>query len=179
MIERTLSAANRAQDVASLSRLLLALLPESYLTVTAEPYKKERTAKQRASLFGVAYASLMPQMGLRGAAEKDELHRFFCCEYWGTKATVFGERIPIRTTTTDERGQRDVISTREQLALYAFIQQRAAEHGFDVPDPDPMWRDRARLDAEDEREASHRKSRKAPGLSQEPSADRAVPIHLA
>jgi hypothetical protein len=151
MIERTLSAANRVRDVQSLSRLLLALLPEADLTVTAEPAKRERTAKQRASLFGVAYASLMAQMGLRGAAEKDELHRDMCGDYWGCPDTKRGGktyRRPRRTTTRDENGKHDVIDTKTQLDFYEYIQQQAAVIGFDVPDPDPEWFRKAEREAE-------------------------------
>jgi len=43
---------------------------------------------------------------------------------------------------------------KEALEFYAFIQERAAEYGYDVPDPDPMWRARARLDAELEARAA-------------------------
>ena len=138
MIARTLSAENRARDVDSLSRLLLALLPGVDLDVAVEPHKKERTVKQRSSLFGVAYASLMAQMGLRGQADKDALHRDFCGDYFGwveTKACGSFNRRPLRTTTTDENGNRDVIDTKRQLDFYAFIQQQAAGYGYDVPDP--------------------------------------------
>ena len=151
MIARTLSAENRARDVDSLSRLLLALLPGVDLDVAVEPHKKERTVKQRSSLFGVAYASLMAQMGLRGQADKDALHRDFCGDYFGwveTKACGSFNRRPLRTTTTDENGNRDVIDTKRQLDFYAFIQQTAAGYGYDVPDPDPEWHRKAEREAE-------------------------------
>lgn len=46
---------------------------------------------------------------------------------------------PFRTTTRDDKGKRDVISTLEMADFYAFIQRKSAENGFDVPDPDPDW----------------------------------------
>lgn len=160
MITRTLSADNRALDVESLSRLLNALLPGCEITVTAEQTKRERTRKQIASLFGVAYASLMAQMGLRGQADKDALHRDFCGDYFGwVEAAACGsfKRRPRRTTSTDERGNRDVICTRQQLDFYAFIQQTAAEFGYDVPDPDPEWHRKAEREAELIAEATTRR----------------------
>ncbi len=153
-IERRVSADNRDQGVEAFARQARQFLPGRDIVLSVSEAKRERSQSQLGALFGVAYKILMREIGLRGEREKAELHRFFCCEYWGTKATVFGERIPARTTSTNERGQRDVLSTREQLEFYAFIQQRAAEQGFDVPDPDPMWRDRERLDAEGEEAAA-------------------------
>jgi hypothetical protein len=107
--------------------------------VSIEPFVKRRSKKQRCSLFGVAYGAIMEAMGLRGAAEKDDLHEFMCGEYFGwTEATPLKRARPVRTTTTNEAGERDEISTLKALDMYAFIQQRAAENGIDVPDPDPM-----------------------------------------
>jgi len=60
----------------------------------------------------------------------------------------------VRTTTINADGKREEISVKEALDFYQFIQQRAAEYGFDVPDPDSAWRDRARLDAEIEARAA-------------------------
>jgi hypothetical protein len=46
---------------------------------------------------------------------------------------------PVRTTTTNEQGERDVIGKLLMAEFYEFIQRRSAEVGFDVPDPDPLW----------------------------------------
>lgn len=154
MPSRPIPATDREQAIASLARFIEYFLPGKELVVTVEEAKQERTAKQRASLFGVAYKSLMEQMGLSGSREQDDLHTFLLGEYFGWKEkTVLGgmRKVPVRTTTTDADGKREVISTREQLDFYAWIQRRAAEHGFDVPDPDPMWFARAQIDAEIDR----------------------------
>ena len=148
---RTIPATDREAAIASLARLVASFLPGRELTVTVDEAKRERSAKQRASLFGVAYAALMPQMGLRGERDKEQLHDFMCGEYFGWRNAEFlGKPIrrPARTTTTNERGEKAVISVREQMDFYAFIQQRAAEYGYDVPDPDPEWYRRAERDAE-------------------------------
>ena len=48
---------------------------------------------------------------------------------------------PRRTTTTNENGERDVISKKLFAEYYDFIQIVAAEKlGCHVPDPDPNWR---------------------------------------
>lgn len=142
--------------MASFDRLVEHFLPGRELVVSVEEFVPERTVKQRNTLFGVAYKSLMAQMGLAGEREKQDLHRHLCGEYWGWRhlgglGTAF--RYPLRTTTTNEAGQRDVISTREQLAFYAFIQRQAAQYGYDVPDPDPEWFRKAEREAELEEQA--------------------------
>jgi hypothetical protein len=99
---------------------------------------KERTLDQNAAVFGVAYKVIMDAVGLRGDAERKELHRDYCGDFFGWVDAGLGRRKPRRTTTTNERGERDVIDTVTMAAMYAFIQQQAAEYGIDVPDPDPM-----------------------------------------
>lgn len=108
-------------------------------------YTKPRTDRQRKALFAAAYKPIMERMGLRGERDKDDLHAFWCGEYWGWHPELRNK--PLRTTTRNERGERDVISTAEALDFYEFVQQRAAERGIDVPDPDPFWREKARKEA--------------------------------
>lgn len=113
--------------------------------VEVSEYHKPRSDKQRKALFGAAYKPLMEFMGLRGEHDKEDLHHFFCGEYWGWHPVLRNK--PLRTTTRNEQGQRQEISTVEALDFYAFIQQRAAERGVMVPDPDPMWREKAQREA--------------------------------
>lgn len=156
MVTRTITAGNREGDIESLGRLLAAFLPGRELTVTIEEAKAERSDLQRRSLFGCAYKALMAQMGLSGESEKNDLHEFLCGEFWGWREkNIMGQihRYPIRTTTRGEDGKRDVISVREQLDFYAWIQRRAAENGYDVPDPEKEWFRKAERDAELEEEA--------------------------
>ena len=148
---RTLPATDRASAIESLARYLAICLPGKELVVTVEEYRPARSAKQRSALFGCAYKALMEQMGLRGERDKEALHTMLCGEYFGWREVeTLGSvrRVPVRTTTINADGKRDEISVKEALEFYAFIQERAAEYGYDVPDPDPAWRDRARLDAE-------------------------------
>lgn len=101
-----------------------------------------RSSKQNAALFGVAYPPIMEHMGLRGEAERKEIHEYFCGEYWGWKEKViFGKKkhTPKRTTTRNEEGKRDLISKPDMCDFYAFVQHKGAESGVFVPDPDPMY----------------------------------------
>jgi hypothetical protein len=108
---------------------------------TWQKYTKTRTPKQRKALFAAAYKPIMEFVGLRGEDDKLELHSFFCGEFWGWREEPMMRKRPLRTTTKNERGERDEISTTVALDFYAFIQQRAAEQGIYVPDPDPFWRE--------------------------------------
>lgn len=129
----------RAQVLANAHAFLDRLPVDKGFTVEVSPQKRTRTAKQRGSLFGVAYKAIMEAMGLQGAQDKDDLHEFFCGEYFGwTEPTPLMRSRPVRTTTKNERGEPDEITTREALDMYDFIQRRAAENGIDVPSPDPL-----------------------------------------
>lgn len=104
-------------------------------------YVKARTDKQRKALFGAAYKALMEFSGLQGSEDKNELHRFMCGEYFGWIEDAFGRKTPLRTTTKNERRERDEISVEAALDFYAFLQRRGAEVGCFVPDPDPFWKE--------------------------------------
>lgn len=101
--------------------------------------RKERSLDQNAAVFGVAYAAIMAASGLEGDKEREQLHRDFCGDFWGWTTGPMGHRRPVRTTTRNERGERDVIDTETMARFYDFIQRTAAEYGIDVPDPDPLW----------------------------------------
>lgn len=113
-------------------------LDESF-QVTIGPIKKERSDLQNRALWGCAYKTLRDATG----NDAEDLHTYFCGEYFGwTEYEVMGQtrKRPRRSTTKDENGKRDVISTIHLQDFYSFIQQRAAETvGVFVPDPDPMW----------------------------------------
>lgn len=105
--------------------------------IEVRPNKKPQSLKQLKSLYGVAYEELREQTG----NDKDDLHKFFCGEYFGwTHRNVFGytEKVPVRTTTINENGEYEPISTEDNMRFYNFVQKRAAENGYIVSDPDPF-----------------------------------------
>jgi hypothetical protein len=110
--------------------------------LTIEPLKRERSDSQNRGLFGVAYPPLMDFCGLQGDEDKRQLHREFCGEFFGWRDDLpMNMRKPIRTTTTNERGQRDVVPWDVFCAFYGFVQRKGAELGVFIPDPDPLWRE--------------------------------------
>lgn len=134
----TLNANDPARPVV-LSNLL-AFLPklpaDKPFRVEIKPYVKPRSDEQNAALFAVAYGALAEFIGLRGEDEIKSLHRDFCCAYFGTVTLPIGCK-PRRTTTRNEAGERDVIDPKTFADFYNFVQQKGAEIGCYVPDPDP------------------------------------------
>ena len=136
--EREIPAADREQAIRSLANLLRSFLPGTKLLVRIGRQQKERSDLQNRALWGCAYKALQRQTG----NDVEDLHTFFCGAFWGWKTeTIMGEkrRKPRRTTTKNEEGKRDVVGTMVMAEFYEFIQRRAAENGYDVPDPDPAW----------------------------------------
>lgn len=108
--------------------------------VTVKRFQKKRSNEQCAALWGVAYPAIGNHCGYR-PDDYEFLHRELCKLYFG-KVTkpMMGEQ-PRRTTTTNELGERDVISTLDFARFYEFVQQVAADKlGVVVPDPDKNWR---------------------------------------
>lgn len=135
-------AEGRDRKIDSLAAFLRTVMPGKALCVKVTLKKRQRSDAQNNALFGVAYPPLMEFMGLRGEQEKEELHETLCGLFFGWHHyELLGEarKKPKRTTTRNEQGKRDVIPVTEFMAFYAFVQQRGAEIGCYIPDPDPNW----------------------------------------
>ena len=104
--------------------------------IEVKRYIKERTSAQNRALFGVAYPPLSQETGFT----PDELHNAFCRRYFGTvDADLCGVLLvkPLRTTTKDENGKRDVIDAATFSKFYEMVKQVGAEAGVFIPDPEP------------------------------------------
>lgn len=130
--------ANRSRVLANCIAFLQRLPAEKSWLIEVSPHRKERTSKQNRTLYGVAEATLAAFCGYRGADEKKALHLHLCGSFWGWRDDGLGLRLPIRTTTKNERGERDVIDTATAADFFEHIRQLAAEIGCDISDPDPM-----------------------------------------
>jgi hypothetical protein len=132
-------AQGRDSAIATICKFLAAALPGKRLLVTVDEARDSRSDKQNRALFGVAYPPFMDHMGMRGDAEKQELHEVFCGSFWGwVDYEIMGEkrRRPRRTTTRGENGKRQLITAKLFSEFYSFVQQKGAELGVFVPDPD-------------------------------------------
>lgn len=133
-----LPADNRDESIDRLVAMLRRMFPGNKVEITARKYRKPRSDAQNNSLWGVAYKVLREASG----NDPDDLHVYFCGEYFGwVEYDVMGakKKRPRRTTTTDENGHANKMSTVEFMDFYEFIQRRSAEAGYLVPDPDPLW----------------------------------------
>lgn len=136
--ERVIPSEKRYASIRRLSSLLHDFLPGKNLRVRVDVKRNERSDLQNRALWGCAYRALREQTG----NDPEDLHTFFCGEWFGWQEyDVMGQprKRPIRTTTRDESGTRDVINTALMSEFYDFIQRRSAQAGYDVPDPDENW----------------------------------------
>lgn len=134
----------RVEESRNLARLVafLSALPKNKAwRVRIDQLKGDRSYHQNNSLWGVAYKPLSETTGY----SNDELHHLFCCKFFGVKVVQLGETVteaPVRTTTKDEQGKRDVISWETFGEFFAMVQQVGAEMGVYIPDPDRHLRSR-------------------------------------
>lgn len=131
--------AERLQRIAAYFARLDASKPWQIIVA---PWKKERTPRQNNAMFGVAYKTLGEFTGYT----ENELHDVMLRAYFGeVHYELMGLRRvkPRRTTTTNEAGERDVLSRDDMSKYYNFIVQKAAEIGCYIEDPNPMLRTRA------------------------------------
>lgn len=131
----TLPPKDRRKDIE-----LLCLLAESYeqgrpVNVRLSIARPERTPPQLRYLWGCAYEILSEAAGY----EKDDIHEYLCMSHFGKKVKRLpgnrSEEVPIRTTTEDEDGNRDVIDGERFWRFVSFVQRFGARHGIVIPDP--------------------------------------------
>ena len=106
--------------------------------------RPERTIPQLRYLRGVPYQMLADHFGY----EPDEISEYLCGQYWGWKPKKLPggrmQEVPMRTTTVDEDGNRDVIDGQVFWDYVEWIQRVGARQGIVIPDPDPNYKiDRA------------------------------------
>lgn len=134
-------AKQRCIDIERVVHMLEELPDGKAWKVAAEEIKSERSLAQNAYLW-VAYTAISKETGY----EKLDIHEDICKRHFGTRLKrVPGgvKEVPIRTTTTDERGRRSVLSKSQFMELVEFVKRYAAEAGVYVADPDEYTRQAA------------------------------------
>ena len=110
--------------------------------VVAKRKVKSRSREAENYLHGVCY----PLMSDASGYEKPELHLAMLHKYFGSKVIdLMGEqlKVPVRTTTTDEDGEKDVLSASAYWDFTDFVIREAAMwYDVVVPPPDPELRKR-------------------------------------
>lgn len=136
------SQERRAERIQRIAAFLGKLPVDKPWQCMVGPFKKQRSDRQNNAMWGPAYKTLSDFTG----HTEPELHDIICKLYFGEiEHTVLGVKStkPRRTTTKNERGERDVLNTEKMAAFFAFIQMKAAEVGCYIEDPNPQLRTRA------------------------------------
>ena len=94
--------------------------------ITVDLYRKTRSDQQNRYLWGVAYKELQDATG----QPAEDWHDYMLGEYLGWEEyELFGKK-KIRPMKRSSK-----MTTMEFMDYVAFIQQRAAENGLYIPDP--------------------------------------------
>jgi hypothetical protein len=153
MKEFLLPIFNREIVIPRIAACLAALKAGKAFRITIKEEADDRTVQQCRYLNGVPYKLLSEHTGY----ERDDISEYLCGSYWGWKQVRVPrtpsnprgiEDRPVRTTTTDENGQRDVLSTRDFWEYVEFCQRFGAKHGVYIPDPDPSYKHLQREEAQ-------------------------------
>jgi hypothetical protein len=121
-------------------QFILDVMPGKRIKITVERYVKSRSNPQCRWLNGVAYKALSDLTGY----SRDDISEYMNGKYYGWKQEKCPKTpnnpkgvkdVPIRTTTTDENGNRKVQTTLEFEDYKMFVQKFGAEHGVQIPDP--------------------------------------------
>ena len=112
--------------------------------LTLEMKKSTRSTQQNRYLNGIAYKLIGDATGY----ERNDISEYLCGTFWGWREKKVPkkpgcngtEKVPVRTTTTNEDGIYDVLSWSDFSDFIAFVQRFGAEHGIYIPDPDPELR---------------------------------------
>lgn len=141
-------AKQRCLDIERVVHALEVLPEEREWKVTIEPAKSKRSTDANEYYWGC----VLEMIGNHTGYEKDELHEYFCGLRWGWKQQRVPktpnnpagiEDRPIRSTTTDAKGNRAVLAIMEFYEYVEFVRRFAASRlGLMIPDPDKNWKEK-------------------------------------
>lgn len=140
MIVHTLPPTDRDRDIQGLLPLLRLYEEGKPVNVRISIARPERTVPQLRYLWGVPYKLLGERFGF----DPEEISEYLCGTYWGWKPKKLPggrtQEVPIRTTTEDEDGNRNVIDGDVFWKYVEWIQRVGARQGIVIPDPDPNYK---------------------------------------
>ena len=111
------------------------------LSVECKPYKRTRSNDQNALLWAM-YAPIAAHMGY----DAEDVHEWMCGRMWGWKDVKVPKTprnpeglasVPVRSTTRDEEGKRNVIDAKTFSAFVDMVDRLAAQAGVFVPREQP------------------------------------------
>jgi hypothetical protein len=115
--------------------------PNKAHRVELSEYRAPRTQDANAYLWACAYPLIVRELGFTA----EEWHEEMCMRYFGKRAVEKPggrtESLPVRTTTTNEAGKRDVVPGLVFWEFVEMVRRDAAGGGVFIPDPDPFWKE--------------------------------------
>lgn len=124
-------AHNREPVLERIGKYLAVLPADKEYTVVVEPYKRTRSLQQNAYLWGVCYATILEQGGEALAGwQAEDIHEYMLGEWAGWETLSGFGRTRMRPLKRSSK-----LSTVEFADYVQFIQQKAAEMGIYIPDP--------------------------------------------
>jgi hypothetical protein len=133
----------RDRAIERVTGFLMRLPQDKAWRVSVREQRRTRTTAQNAYLHGVCYLTIANAIGY----EPEEVAEYLCGTYfgWTDKRVPKTPRnpegwasVPVRTTTRDENGNRDVLDKQKFSDYVAFIQRFAAGKGIFIADPEDM-----------------------------------------
>jgi hypothetical protein len=102
------------------------------IDVNCEPWAEPRSLAQNAFLWAAVYAPLVERAGFSA----EEWHELFCIRHFGgvdhVKPDGRIETRPLRTTTRNEHGKRDVLKGKPFRDFVTFVESECASRGVFV-----------------------------------------------
>lgn len=137
---------NRERFIPRIAAYLAGLPTKKAHRIIIKQEADDRTTQQNRYLNGVPYKLLGDHFGY----ERDEISEQMCGIYFGWREPKKVPRtphnrtglkdVPVRTTTTDENGERDVLDTKAFWEYVEFLQRFGAKYEVFIPDPDPSYK---------------------------------------
>ncbi len=136
---------NRDPTIARVAAYLAGLTTKKAHRIIIKQEADDRTIQQCRYLNAVPYKLLGDHFGY----ERDDISEQMCGLYWGWRERKIPPRpnnrrgiedVPMRTTTTDENGERDVLDMKAFWEYVEFLQRFGAKYSVFIPDPDPSYK---------------------------------------
>lgn len=103
--------------------------------IIVRPHQKRRSLSQNSYLWGGVYPTILKAGGETLAGWScDDLHDFFLSSHFGSEVLHFNGRDYERPLKRSSK-----LSTLEFMDFVAHIQQKMAEIGIFIDDPNPNW----------------------------------------
>lgn len=107
------------------------------LDVECKPWRKSRSSEQNALLWAM-YAPIAQHMGY----DSEDVHEWMCGRMWGWKDVKVPKTprnpeglasVPVRTTTRNEDGRRNVIDKAEFAKFVDMVERISVQAGVFIP----------------------------------------------